>query len=431
VSATAPTDRARLLIVDDLEVNRDLLSRRVARLGHEAGFADNGRTALQALRASPWDLVLLDITMPEMDGYETLARIKGDPALNHIPVIMVSAIDEIDSVVRCIELGADDYLTKPINAVILRARIESSLSRKRLADQKQATLDALAREMEIGRRIQTGFLPEALPAVPGWELAAHCEPARQVGGDFYDALQLADGRLAVAVADVCDKGVGAALYMALFRSLLRASLLRAAPGDESGPLLAQALAFINDYIAREHGRDSMFATMFVAVLEPASGRLDWINAGHEAPVLWRAAGGHERLLPSGPAVGLMEGVRHTAARASMAAGDLLLGFSDGVSEAMGPHGALGEGPILSMVPQQACTAAGLVARLREHIAAHVDDTPTHDDITLLALRAAAIESGALAAAPTAGTAPPHGTDRQPRQPGPPIPWPTMPGSAKT
>jgi sigma-B regulation protein RsbU (phosphoserine phosphatase) len=401
VSSSGPTDPARLLIVDDLEVNRDLLSRRVARLGHATGFAENGRAALQALSTSPWDLVLLDITMPEMDGYETLAQIKGDPALAHIPVIMVSAIDEIDSVVRCIELGADDYLTKPINAVVLRARIESSLSKKRLADQKQATLEALAREMEIGRRIQSGFLPEALPAVQGWELAAHCEPARQVGGDFYDALRMADGRLMVAVADVCDKGVGAALYMALFRSLLRASLLRATPREDAGPLLEQAVAFINDYIAREHGRDSMFATMFVGVLEPTTGRLDWVNAGHEAPVLWRAAGGYERLPPCGPAVGMLEGVRLSAAQVWMAAGDLLLAFSDGVSESVGPQGAFGEQPILSMVPEQACTAVQLVARLRDHIAAHVGDATPHDDITLLALQATSRTCNAVAGPPGA------------------------------
>lgn len=387
---SAPTtDRARLLIVDDLEVNRDLLARRVGRFGHETGFADNGRTALEALRAGPWDLVLLDITMPEMDGYETLRRIKEDPSLAHIPVIMVSAIDEIDSVVRCIELGADDYLSKPFNPVLLRARIESSLNKKRLTDQKQATLRALAREMEIGRKIQTGFLPETLPEVPGWRLAAHCEPARQVGGDFYDALSLGDGRLAITVSDVCDKGVGAALYMALFRSLLRTSLLQAPAGEAPDALLARAVAFSNDYIATEHGRDSMFATMFVALLEPSDGTLHWINAGHESPVLWRADGSHERLEPRGPAVGMFEGVRHPVSRTTMRTGDLLLGFSDGVSEAMGPSGAFGEERILPLVPSVARDAAGLVATLRERIASHVGDHPQHDDITLLALHATA------------------------------------------
>lgn len=383
----ATTERARLLIVDDLEVNRDLLARRIGRLGHETGFADNGRSALEALRAAPWDLVLLDITMPEMDGYEALRRIKEDPALAHIPVIMVSAIDEIDSVVRCIELGADDYLSKPFNPVLLRARIESSLNKKRLADQRQATLRALAREMEIGRRIQTGFLPETLPDVPGWQLAAHCEPARQVGGDFFDALRLADGRLAITVSDVCDKGVGAALYMALFRSLLRTSLLQAAAGEPADTLLARAVAFTNDYIASEHGRDSMFATVFIALLEPSDGTLHWINAGHEAPVLWRAEGGRERLAPVGPAVGMLEGVRHPVSNTSLKTGDLLLAFSDGVSEALGPSGPFGEERILPLVPAEVRDAKGLVDTLRARVAGHVGDHPQHDDITLLALHA--------------------------------------------
>lgn len=388
MSKTMSPERARVLVVDDLEVNRDLLSRRVARLGHEIGHAEDGLSALRALRMSPWDLVLLDITMPEMDGYETLSQMKADPALAHVPVVMVSAIDEVDSVVRCIELGADDYLTKPFNPVVLRARIESSLSKKRLADQKQATLKALSRELEIGRRIQSGFLPAVLPALDGWELAALCEPAQQVGGDFYDALVLADGRLVVALSDVCDKGVGAALYMALFRSLLRASLLQAICGEEAGALLTRAVAFTNDYTAREHERDSMFATLFVALLDPASGILHWINAGHEAPVLWRAAGGHERLTPAGPALGLMEGVRHSVSVTRLRCGDFLLGFSDGVSEAVGPEGAFGEAPILSLVPGHTLGAQGLVLLLRERLAKHVGTLSQHDDITLLALRAA-------------------------------------------
>jgi CheY-like chemotaxis protein len=157
-----------VLIVDDLEVNRELLARRVSRQGHAVGHAANGREALAALREAPWDLVLLDITMPELDGYQTLQAIKADAALAGLPVIMVSAVEETDSVVRCIELGADDYLTKPFNPVVLRARVESSLNKKRLADQRQATLRALAREMEIGQRIQRGFLPETLPQPRGW-----------------------------------------------------------------------------------------------------------------------------------------------------------------------------------------------------------------------------------------------------------------------
>jgi sigma-B regulation protein RsbU (phosphoserine phosphatase) len=383
------SDRARVLIVDDLETNRDLLARRVSRLGHETGFAANGFAALEELRASPWDMVLLDITMPEMDGYEALRQIKADPALSHLPVIMVSAVDEIDSVVRCIELGADDFLPKPFNPVLLRARIESSLNKKRLEDQRQETLRALARELDIGRRIQTGFLPATLPQLEGWQLAAHCEPARQVGGDFYDALRLPDGRLAITVADVCDKGVGAALYMALFRSLLRTSLLQAMMFDDSHAMLVRTVTFTNDYIASEHGRDSMFATIFIALLEPSNGMLHWINAGHEAPILWRADGGFKRLPPSGPAVGMLHGMEYGVRTDTIRPGDLLIGFSDGISDALGPSGLFGEGRILEPPPPSATDAHEVVDTLLRRVREHVGGHAQQDDITLLALRARA------------------------------------------
>jgi CheY-like chemotaxis protein len=132
-ASVVPTSAsAHVLVVDDLEINRDLLARRVKRLGHTFAFAASGKEALDCLRTDSFDLVLLDITMPEMDGYEALAQIKADPTLAHIPVVMVTAIDGVDSIVRCLELGAEDYITKPFNPVILRARIESSLNKKRL-----------------------------------------------------------------------------------------------------------------------------------------------------------------------------------------------------------------------------------------------------------------------------------------------------------
>lgn len=377
---------AHLLVVDDLEANRDLLARRVQRMGHVADLAENGKAAVDMLGHGSWDLVLLDITMPEMDGYETLRRIKDDPALEHIPVIMVSAIDETDSVVRCIELGAEDYLTKPFNPVILRARIESSLNKKRLADQKQATLQALARELEIGRRIQQGFLPQQLPQLAGWRIAALCQPARQVGGDFYDALTLPGGQLAFVVADVCDKGVGAALYMALFRSLLRAMLIQAPAGETASATLVRNLSFLNDYIAEEHGRDNMFATMFVGILDPRSGGLSYVNAGHDPPLHnRRATATVEGLAPTGPAVGMMPGARFAVASAILAPGDQLLAFTDGASEALGGESTRGEAILRELLTRHPDAPDALLAAVSGRASATADKQPPHDDVTLLSL----------------------------------------------
>src|SRR5574341_174904 len=288
------TDCGRILVVDDNKINRMMLTHALKEQGHQVATAENGQQALDLLRgdggSSPsFDVVLLDIVMPETDGYQTLAQMKKEDALRHIPVIVISALDEIGSVVRCIEMGAEDYLPKPFNPVLLRARIGASLEKKRLRDKEQIYLKGLERELEIGREIQASFLPEDLPQPPGWEIAARFQPAREVAGDFYDAFPLAHNeRIGLIIADVCDKGVGAALFMALFRSLLRAlanqNFSNRAVGTDSRRVLSNRAANLkntvtltNNYIARTHRRANMFATLFFGVLDTAAGSLSYIN----------------------------------------------------------------------------------------------------------------------------------------------------------
>ena len=327
-----------ILVVDDNELNRDLLSRRLRKDGHRVEVAEHGRRALEMLSAAPFDLVMLDIMMPEMNGYEVLERLKADPALCHVPVIMITAIDDEASIVRCIELGAEDYMPKPFNPALLRARVGSSLAKKRLHDREQTYAAGLARELDIGRRIQQGFLPTRLPVSGGWELTACFAPARQVAGDFYDAFPLPHGRLAVLVADVCDKGVGAALFMALFRTLFRAlseqRFAGAPPAEPPAAALLDVMTATNDYIGRTHSDANMFATVFFAVLDLATGTIWYANGGHEAPVVLAADGQVRACLDAtGPAVGLMPGLAFRVAEGRLDAGEQLLAFTDGVVDA--------------------------------------------------------------------------------------------------
>jgi len=389
---SAPTGRlagppGRLLVVDDTEANRDLLARRLRALGHDVAIAKNGREALDSLAARDTDLVLLDIMMPEMDGFEVLERLREDPARRHVPVIMISAVDEIDSVVRAIELGATDYLPKPFNAVVLKARVTATLEKKRLEDAERHHARELERELEIGRQIQKDFLPEALPRPEGWEIAAAFHPARQVGGDFYDAFDLEDGRVAIAVGDVCDKGVGAALFMALFRSLIRSHAELHGSGTPAVPAARSIVALTNDYIARTHGRSNMFATIFFAILDPRTGDLAWVNGGHEPPILRRAGGAVERLMPTGPAVGAMPGMEFEARTARLAPGDLLLAITDGVTEARSAAGKLyGEDGVLGILEAAPARTAALLERIVAAVRAHEAGTEPVDDLTMLAVR---------------------------------------------
>ncbi|HEX8738582.1 MAG TPA: SpoIIE family protein phosphatase [Casimicrobiaceae bacterium] len=414
---SADAAAARVLVVDDQEHNRDLLSRRLRADDHDVDVAEDGPRALAMLAVGAYDLVLLDVMMPGMDGYGVLARIKASESLRHLPVIMVSALDETESVVRCLELGADDYLTKPFNALVLRARVDASLARKWLHDREQIYAKSLARELEIGREIQQGFLPQSCPALGGWEIAARFEPARSVAGDFYDAYVLPNGHVALVVADVCDKGVGAALYMALFRSLLRALAGQAAvqhrPDDA---LLAEVTAHTSDYIATVHDRANMFATTFFAILDPVDGRLHYVNAGHDPPFLAGSAGSAgeagtlRRLGATGPALGLVAGARYEVRVETVAPDEVLLVYTDGVSDARAVDGTqfsderiaalLGDRVIVAgtatgadaaidaraasgMAPD-GC-AAQLLDRIAAAVAAHAGAGDRFDDATMLAV----------------------------------------------
>ena len=378
-----------ILVVDDNEMNRDLLSRRLRRDGHTVVIAEHGRAALDQLARAPFDLVLLDIMMPELTGYEVLEIVKKDPALCHIPIVMISAATEDESIVRCLSLGADDHLPKPFNPAILRARVASSLAKKRLHDGEQRYAKSLERELEIGREIQLGFLPDTLPSPAGWELRAHFRPARQVAGDFYDAFLLDDGRVVLVLADVCGKGVGAALFMALFRSLLRAL---AGPEFSSAATTRDGLLMTvqgtNDYIARTHGRANMFATAFVAVLDPTSGVLEYVNAGHEPPAVLGVGGVlRARLAPTGPALGLMPDLEFGVCTQQLAPGETLFAFTDGVTDARDPRDdAFGEERLMALLQAEGMPAAALLERVDAALSGYIATALQFDDVAMLATR---------------------------------------------
>jgi sigma-B regulation protein RsbU (phosphoserine phosphatase) len=265
--------------------------------------------------------------------------------------------------------------------------------------------EALLRDIEIGRNIQASFLPKMLPEVPHWELAAFFQPAREVAGDFYDAFMLSENRrVGIVIGDVCDKGVGAALFMALFRSLIRAiAQQRRQPLDETDFLtsperraapstgtnaLKNAIRVTNNYIIDNHGDTNMFATMFFGVLDPAQGDLTYINGGHNPPWLFNAAGVKKRLMPTGPAVGMLPDVDFGIQQVKFEPGDILLTFTDGVPEARDPDGAFfTEARLRRLIndPMPA-SAQELLERIHGQLTAHIGTAAQFDDITMLAVR---------------------------------------------
>ena len=268
----------------------------------------------------------------------------------------------------------------------------------------------LEHEMEIARQIQASFLPEELPQFPGWELAARFQPARHVAGDFYDAFPLVQNRrLGLVVGDVCDKGVGAALFMALFRTLIRAfaqqhyalrwmdNLAEEGAGRPvEGSRLAlpsigtsalkNAIELTNNYIAKVHGSSNMFATLFFGVLDPTNGLLQFVNGGHEFPLLVNSSGVKDRLPATGPLVGLFPGARFDIRSVCIEPGDTLFAYTDGVTEAVNSKKELfGHEGLDALMTQPVSTASELLDRILAGVQGHMGGADPSDDITLLAV----------------------------------------------
>ena len=265
-------------------------------------------------------------------------------------------------------------------------------------------------ELEKGQEIQREFLPRTLPVMPNWEIAAFFQPAGKVSGDFYDAFKLSDGHMGLVIGDVCDKGVGSALYMALFRSLIRvfstqkgfqqnnpasqtdtgSSPLESTTVNCEEPLAClQAVLLTNEYIAQNHGDEGMFATIFFGVLDPASGRLHYVNGGHEPLLLVGPEGVKGHLNPTGPAVGMMSDMHFDIHDICMDPGDILLGFTDGLTEARSPRDELyTRGRLNALFDPPAATAGLLLERIQSNLLTFIGTAPQNDDITMLAVQRA-------------------------------------------
>lgn len=274
-------------------------------------------------------------------------------------------------------------------AEIIAIQIATSIDNAELFARTESALDVAAQELEIGRQIQAGFFPDAIPDLPGWEIAAHFEPARQVSGDFYDFYKFdRSNMLALVIADVCDKGVGAALFMVLFRSLLRAfGKLEVNPVNAKQQLL-NIISNTNNYIAAIHGKSNMFATMFFAILDPDSGTLYYVNGGHLPPAILDKNGVLvRRLPPTGPAVGVFLDVDYVVEEVNLKKGDFLVGFTDGTSDAQNEDGQLfSEERLLKYIQTPWSSLYSMMVELKNELRLYKQERLQFDDITLISIR---------------------------------------------
>jgi len=303
--------------------------------------------------------------------------------------------DQVTGILSLQDVDKENAFDEPVVRLLqtLAASMGVALENARLWEQENLYHQAVEREFEIGRNIQAGFLPDAIPQLNGWEIAASLKSAREVAGDFYDVFNLSENSVGLVIADVCDKGLGAALFMTLFRSLLRAASkidFYARTGsnevNSSATRLKNAISLTNNYIAETHGKTGMFATVFFGILDLQIGTVSYINCGHVSPLIVNKDGVKRTLTLTGPALGAVLDAEYVVKEAELDHGDLMFAYTDGLTETENPAGEMFS--IGRLIPHlaQAQSLSTLLEQILRRVEAHGEGVKQFDDITMLALR---------------------------------------------
>jgi serine phosphatase RsbU (regulator of sigma subunit) len=367
-----------LVIDDDQEIHRLLQARLEARGYHVTG-ADSGEEGILRLRDAQPDLVFLDVAMSGMTGIDVLDVIRSQRL--DVAVILTTAYSSEQVAIAALRHGADDYLRKPFDRGEFQAALDRTLARLTMSRQIRQLRRELARKQaqlaeELARAaaVQSDLLPVEHPPLPGFEIGARCLPAREVGGDFYDWQQLPGGVLSFTVGDVMGKGMPAALLMATVRAVIRAVVSQHGPAD--------AVQHTAQSLDGDLARSGSFVTLFHAQLNTTTSELRFVDAGHGQAVLRRADGAIEPLAPFGLPLGVLTTERYSEGAVTLAAGDLLVIYSDGLSEAR---------PDLFRDPQTVGAqiggdeSAGAIAQRLVDLATSAG-APLPDDLTVVVVR---------------------------------------------
>jgi sigma-B regulation protein RsbU (phosphoserine phosphatase) len=373
-----PPPPSTILVVDDSATNLQVLARTLAVTGHRILAAKDGTTALDIAKRTQPDLILLDVMMPGMDGFEVLRALQAQPETRHTLVIFLSARGEVSDKVSGLELGAIDYITKPIQGEEVLARVAAHLSRLHLERELRRSRDRLDKELAGAARMQQALLPAKMPPHPAMRFGAFYQTSRHAGGDYYDVLPLSGGRIGVLVADVSGHGAPAAIVMAMIRAVVHTY-----PGMPDDP--PAVLRYINSHF--EFLWDTpMYATAVYAVLDGARRTMRVASAGHPLP-LKTALGGEA----TSPAIDtamclLWQELRDVpTVEVPLAPGDRWVFFTDGITDRQSPDGTMFDVERLAAAVARhgqdppAAMADAIVAELD----AFSDGVEPEDDQTLL------------------------------------------------
>jgi serine phosphatase RsbU (regulator of sigma subunit) len=371
---------ANILVVDDIEDNVYLLKLILEGLNHTVLEAYNGQEALDVAFSRPVDLVLLDVMMPVMNGLEVASRLKADPTTKHVPIILLTARKhDAKDMVEGLEAGADEYVTKPFLETELVARVNSMLRIKRLYDQVAEAKAVMEEELVMAQAVQRSLLPQTFPYPDRLAFAARYRATSSIGGDFYDALDYGDGYVGVLIADVSGHGPSAALIVSMLKVIAEHSVGQSRDPQEIAHRFNRQILAITP--------EEQYLTMFFGMLSVADGTLTYIRGGHPYPLLLRVDGTIEKLTASGELVGLFEEFHVDTGVVTLAPGDRLFAYSDGIIETLDVDGAQYGMQRLEEALQSGRSGSldETVDRLLADVEAYNADDIFNDDVAIIAV----------------------------------------------
>jgi sigma-B regulation protein RsbU (phosphoserine phosphatase) len=373
------SDAESILLVDDNPTNLQVLFQTLEGVGCKLLIAKNGNGAITIAGKAMPDLILLDIMMPDIDGYEVCQQLKSDPATADIPIIFLSALGETEDKVKGLQLGAVDYITKPFQPDEVIARVNTHLTIHRLKREVESQKNQLEHELQVVSEVQRKLLPKKLPEIQGFKLAAHYETSRYAGGDYYDIIELPDNCWGILIADAEGHSAPAAVLMAM-----TCALFRAYPDAPNDP--AVVLRYLNEHLCKV--AEPSFMTALFAVYDASERTMQIARAGQPLPMIYRASEtkAFELDCPGVYPLGIEPyEIEIPITEVALSPGDRFLVYTDGLSERFDADGnSYGEERLLQ--PLAASNPAGpqdVVAAIMADVNQFAGDHPADDDQALL------------------------------------------------
>jgi sigma-B regulation protein RsbU (phosphoserine phosphatase) len=334
--------QGKLLVVDDNEMNRDMLSRRLSRRKHTVRTAENGQQALDLIEKESFDVVLLDIMMPGISGIEVLKRLRESYSAADLPIIMATAKSESEDIVEALKLGANDYVTKPLNFPVVLARVGTQLLLKNSQDALKSAHDRMKNDLDAAAEIQQMLLPHNLPEMDSLAIAWKFYPCDELAGDFLNIFQLSENEIGIYIVDVMGHGVPAALLsFSVSRNLSPLggpdSIVLNSGDTQSAVSPVEVLNKLNTLYPFETNKDRFF-TMLYGVLDIRDNQFRYASAGHPGPLIVSSEQSAQEISGKGFPVGLVDKPDYEETKITLKPGDRMYLYSDGFIEEMNKDG---------------------------------------------------------------------------------------------